>query len=285
MKHSVASASRGGTASSAPEPRLAHRLWSAANTIGFGIRNALRWRVPILADRSAPPGPLFPHLPDPAPALAQVAVWEARYGFEARRLAEELQTVRDALFMLSMVEGALDEGEVALPDPATVLDIGAKNWHYVRALWALLVGHGGGRRQVALTGIEIDPYVVYRDGHSRHDWARLYAAPCPGARYVAGDALAHRGSYDLVLLLFPIMLASEHLDWGLPLERHRPAELLAHAYAQLKPGGALIVTTYDYEVAAFEETARSLGMEPIVSRPHAADVAAYEIGRQVYVFK
>ncbi|MBM3266586.1 MAG: hypothetical protein FJZ01_02970 [Candidatus Sericytochromatia bacterium] len=265
-------------------PPLHHRLWSACNSLTFGLRSAIRWRVPVRRNRPAPEGPFFGHLADPTPAEALLAAWEERYRFAARHLAEDPETVRDALFILSLVEGALDEAGAVLPDPAAVLDIGAKNWHYVRALWALLAGHGGRRRDVALTGIEIDPFVVYRDGHSRYDWARRYASTCPGARYVPGDALAHREAYDLVLLLFPIMLEEEHLDWGLPLEHFRPADLLAHAYDRVRAGGALVVATYDYECDALRATWEGLGLVPTVWRPHASPVAAYDIGRHVAVF-
>lgn len=266
------------------------RLWSSANTLGFGIRNLVRWRVPILVDRVAPPEPLFPHLADPARALRQVRDWEERYGIDPRRLAPEIETVRDALYMLGMLEGALDDAGVRLPaETIDALDIGAKNWHYVRAVWELLERHGldgpgGDRRQVRLTGIEIDPFVVYRDGHSRHDWARLYAKPLPGATYLAGDALEHRGSYDLVLLLFPILRESEHLDWGLPLDRYRPADLIRHAYDLTRPGGALILSCYDYERPDLLAILERLGMQPRVARPHESELANYEIGRFVTVF-
>jgi len=241
--------------------------------------------VPILADRPAPAGPLFPYLADPARAEAQVADWEAAYGFEARRLAPETETVRDALYLLGMVAAALDDAGVELPDPLDVLDIGAKNWHYVRALWALLAGYGGARRELALKGIEIDPFVVYRDGHSRYDWAKLYARSCPGTHYLVGDALAHEGQYDLVLVLFPIMLPDEHLDWGLPLDRYRPHDLLAHAWKLTRSGGTLLVTCYDYERQALEATWRYLGLAPVLARPHASELADYDMGRFVTVLQ
>jgi hypothetical protein len=211
--------------------------------------------------------------------------WEARYGFEAPRLAESGETVRDALFILEMVESALTEAGVTLPEAVSALDIGAKNWHYVRALWALLSSYGSVRRDLTLTGIEIDPYVVYRDGHSRADWAKLYAKPCPGATYLAGDALDHRGAYDLVLLLFPIMLTDEHLDWGLPLDRYRPRDLLAHAWSLTGPGGTLVVSTYDYEKEALQATWESLGLVPAIWRAQPTQVAEYDIDRHVAVFR
>ncbi len=291
-----------------PESWL-HGLWSLANTVTFGMRNLVRWRVPIVVDRLAPDEPLFPYLVDPADALATVRAWEIRYGIDARGLAPHTETVRHALYILGMLEAALDDSGVRLPHRLEVLDIGAKNWHYVRALWALLerhcapsdrvpglIGEEGrpefgfaGRpdvgRQVKLTGIEIDPFVVYRDGHSRHDWARHYARHLPSATYLAGDALEHQGAYDLVLLLFPLMLEAEHLDWGLPIGKYRPTALLKRARELTRPGGTLIVTCYDYEQQDLLATCRALGLEPDVARPHRSDVADYDIGRFVTVFK
>ncbi|MBM3275379.1 MAG: hypothetical protein FJZ00_09510 [Candidatus Sericytochromatia bacterium] len=270
-------ANPGETVSSRPSGhRALYRIWSFANRIGWGLRQAVRWQVPILADRPAA---------DLGAVSERIRDWEARYGFEAARLAESGETVRETLFILEMVESALAEAGVTLPDPLSALDVGAKNWHYVRALWALLTCYGGTRRTLALTGIEIDPFVVYRDGHSRADWARLYARPCPGAEFLEGDALDHRGSYDLVLLLFPIMLAGEHLDWGLPLDRYRPRDLLAHAWGLTAPGGTLFVATYDYEKDALQATWESLGFAPAIWRVHATQIADHDVDRHVAVFR
>lgn len=231
----------------------------------------------------APDGPLFPHLADPGPALLRLAALQTRYDFEAHRLAPEIETVRDAIYVLEMVEAGLDAAGVKLPDPASVLDIGAKNWHYVRALHALLVGQGGIRRSLALTGIEIDPFVVYRDGHSRFDWARLYSKPLARSTFVAGDAFDHLGAYDLVLVLFPIMGVDEHLDWGLPLSRFRPRDLLAHSMTLVKPGGTLLVTCYEYEIDAVREAWSDLGVVPDAAFPFDSDFADYDTGRFVSV--
>lgn len=228
----------------------------------------LRWRLPGLVDRPAPIADLFAFAPSPARLADRLAALEAAYHFQAANLAPEIETVQEALGVLDLVETALDAARIGLPDPIDVLDVGSRNWFYVRALDALLRFYGGSRRSVELTGLEVDPFVVYRDGHSRFDWAQLYAATVPQARFVARDFFAHEGTHDLVLMLFPFLNRTEHLDMGLPLSLYRPRDLLAHALDSVRPGGTLIVTCFDYERASLEAIWRSLDCEPVVAMPH-----------------
>ncbi len=228
----------------------------------------LRWRLPGLTDRPAPIAELFDFAPAPARLSDRLAGLEAAYHFRAENLAPELETVREALGVLDLVETALAAARIELPDPLDALDVGARNWFYVRALDALLRFYGGSERNVELTGLEVDPFVVYRDGHSRFDWAQLYAASLPQARYLARDFFSHAGVHDLVLILFPFLNRAEHLDMGLPLSLYRPRDLLAHALAAVRPGGTLVVTCFDYERAALEAIWRALQCEPVIAMPH-----------------
>ena len=232
------------------------------------MRQALRWRLPGLNDRPAPLEGLFDFSADPASLWARVAAWEAAYGFEARHLAPEVETVREALNVLDLVESAFDAAGIRLSDDLEALDVGARNWFYVRALWALLHGHGGRSRTLTLTGLEVDPFVVYSDGHSRYDWARLYTAPLPRAHFVAGDFFAHAATYDLVIVLFPFLNREEHLEMGLPLSLYRPVDFLAHAIRAVRPGGTLVVTCFDYEREALEIAWKALGQSPIAAFRH-----------------
>ncbi|MBU6427921.1 MAG: hypothetical protein KGR26_02820 [Cyanobacteria bacterium REEB65] len=262
---------------------LRDKAWGALNGVALATRKTLRWRLPGLTDRPAPLDGLLDFAPDPSALFARLADWERQYGFAASRLATDLDSVRAALCVLDLLETALLAAGVSLPDSLSALDVGAKNWHYVRALWALLRGFGGRPREVRLTGIEVDPFAVYDDWHSRYDWATLYAKPLAGARFIVGDFLAHQQRYDLVVVLFPFLNREEHLEMGLPLQLYQPLRLLAHACKATRPGGHLVVSCFDYEQPALDASWRELGQVPILAQPHAPVFAPADHGTYVTV--
>lgn len=244
--------------------------------MAFGLRQLLRWRLVGLVDRPAPIDGLFSLASDPRPLEKTLARWQAAYGFEASRLAPERETVREALNVLDLLETALERGDVRLGEAIDVLDVGARNWFYVRAMWALLRGYGGRPREVELTGLEVDPFVVYADGHSRYDWARLYARPLGKARFVAADFFEHDGRHDLVVVLFPFLNREEHLEMGLPLSLYRPRDFLAHCVGAVRPGGSLVVCCFDYEREALERAWEELGQQPVAAFSHTPVFAQTE---------
>lgn len=218
----------------------------------WSIRETLAYRRPIRQVAPVDLRSLLKGVEDPESARLRVDTLIAPLGVDLATLSAEASWVLDALDIVAATDLALQHLPGPLPDPLRVADIGAKTWHYVRGLEALLRKGYGGPREVLLTGLEIDAFRVYRDFHSRWDWATWHRAPCPSARYLAMDALHFNEPQDLVFLLLPIMNVDEHLDWGLPLERYQPEVLFSHARRLAGRDGHVVMLNFAYEEPALD---------------------------------
>src|SRR5690606_13587223 len=129
---------------------------------------------------------------------------------------DEHANQRENLHVVGMLEAALMPLASGFPEALDVLDNGPKDWHYLPGVHRFLSRVGTQRRREdRMTGLEADPYYRYADGFTRSVYTMRYRAGL-AAEYRAGGALAHRGQYDLVLLLHPFWREREVLDWGLP---------------------------------------------------------------------
>ena len=242
-------------------------LRAPATELGFAMRSVLQW------SRGEP------RLP--ASAKGSTFGWadmEQRPVLEKR--AERLLTAFDLqplaataspavrcqnLARLDRLE-ALSHGlclPVATDGVVRAADFGCGDFHYAAALQQWLARHqaaldsaetdlapgppvAGDLRRVVLRGIELDGYGIYRDGHSRADYARARAkfASVAGSlvQFEVADASQIRlPAQDVVTLFFPFLTSYACLRWGAPLSRLRPRRLLLRAVQSLRPGGWLVV--------------------------------------------
>ncbi|MEB3236113.1 MAG: hypothetical protein VKO64_00615 [Candidatus Sericytochromatia bacterium] len=269
---------------SANRPGILETLWGASNRATWGIRERLAFRRRVRGVRPVPRGDLLRGLADPERAALHLDTWLSPLGIDATLLTAEASWARDALDILAALEVAIACLPGPLPDPLRVADIGAKTWHYIRGVHALLSRGPAGPRRVALTGLEIDAFRVYRDFHSRWDWAHWHAAPCPGSRYLALDALAFREPQDLVLLFLPILFLEEHLDWGLSLGQYRPEALFRHARILAGARGHVVMLNFAYEEPLLDRLAEAQEVPPLLRVPAPAALEEGELPRILTVW-
>lgn len=231
----------------------------------FALSRRLRWSRPGYVE--TPAG----RLDDLPPAVAaRIAKLSAVYGlrFEARydrRNSLENYVYLDLLDRLRERAGA--------DWPATGgrwLDVGSKHFAYAPVLHAAL-------QPRQLTGVEIEGYRIYRDGHSRHDYAHHYIDGLPGTDYRVMDALDWRAPVDGISAFYPFLLPGTVLAWGLPASLLRPRALFAHLAGCLTPGGHLLsVNQGEDEGRRTRELAQQVGLvlrvaltinEPLLPRP------------------
>jgi SAM-dependent methyltransferase len=177
---------------------------------------------------------------------------------------------RKNLYLLDILERAAQG--LDLPPrgtgPLRALDVGAQDWHYVFALERWLARAGGGRREVALRGVELDGHGIYPDLRARCDYARAYAAQTgnPAVAYAVADVLdAEDADLDVITWFYPFVARHHLLLWGLPLRHFRPGRLIGKAAGMLRPGGWLVVLAHTApEHEAFAALARAEGrLEPV----------------------
>lgn len=112
-----------------------------------------------------------------------------------------------------------------------VLDIGSKNWEYVRGEYKFFKQYC---ENLTLDGVEIDAYRLYSNFYSRYEVAKFYIKDLAGANYYADDLLNLGGEYDYIVWFLPFVTKYPLRRWGLPDRLFMPEKLLEHAYKLLR---------------------------------------------------
>jgi hypothetical protein len=214
----------------------------ARNALDYPLRRSIRFRRPV--DDVEPAG-IEAALADLAPSDANRArTLVASYGLDPLAARGRRRDVRENLYYLELLLGALDRSAPDLPDPLEVIDVGVSDWFYAPALvGALRHWRATTPRRLTVLGFEADPGSRYVDGRTREDWAAWYTRDLPEVDYRTDDARAFTGEADLAAMLFPFVFPNDSDDWGLPRHLFRPRDLLAHVWSRVRPGGLLIVAS------------------------------------------
>lgn len=120
----------------------------------------------------------------------------------------------------------------------SVLDIGSKNWSYVRSQYLFFKSHS---KNLVLNGIELDAYRLCSNFYNRYEIAQFYKKDLPGVNYFIGDFMEHSQKYDYIIWILPFITKYPLIKWGLPLKYFKPEEMLLHAYDLLKPDGEILI--------------------------------------------
>lgn len=121
--------------------------------------------------------------------------------------------------------------KVDFQDSLSVLDIGSKNWAYVRGEYKFFKNHC---KALKLDGVEIDAYRLYSNLYSRYEAAQFYINGLEGVSYYADDLLNIKSRYDYIIWLLPFVTKYPLKRWGLPERFFMPEKLLKHAYEILE---------------------------------------------------
>lgn len=113
----------------------------------------------------------------------------------------------------------------------SVLDIGSKNWEYVRGEYRFFKQYC---ENLTIDGVEIDAYRLYSNFYSRYEYAKFYIRGLDGANYYADDLLNIKGEYDYIVWFLPFVAKYPLKRWGLPEKLFMPEKLLEHAHSLLK---------------------------------------------------
>jgi hypothetical protein len=197
---------------------------------------------------------------------------------------KENSTCRNYLENLAVIE-LLEEyieagGEAARLCVSKILDIGSKNWFYASGEWSFFkynsichpelvsgseipkqVRNDKVEKEIYLDGIEIDAFRVYSDFHTRYDYAQFYIKNLENTRYIPKDFMLYNEKYDYIIWFFPFVTEFPLQEWGLPLSKFKPLEMLKHAYDSLNSGGKILIVNQDEkEYAIQEELIRKLNL-------------------------
>ena len=123
-------------------------------------------------------------------------------------------------------------------DNVSVLDIGSKNWEYVKSEYVFFKSF---INDFILNGIELDAYRMCSNFYNRYEIARFYIKGLQNVNYIQGDFVKHQQKYDYIIWILPFITKHPLVKWGLPLKYFKPQEMLIHAYNLLKSEGELLI--------------------------------------------
>lgn len=216
-------------------------LKSGWNRLCFALRNAMPWSWGNYQEPTEPKKHLYDGRSGARELMAREFQLVEKYGLQSFRSASSRLRYVETLTCLDYLDRLLVD--VALPTPAdgtpmAWLDVGAKNWAYVEALYRYARQHPSGFR---LHGIELDGYRRYINGHTRAGAARSFIRDYPEATYHVGDVMAHYQRYDVITWFLPFVFPQPCVAWGLPLSCYKPQAMLDHVVSLLNPGGILVI--------------------------------------------
>ena len=158
-----------------------------------------------------------------------------KYNFEKVKNESSKINYLENLCLLDILDKYLNTEK---QDYISVLDIGAKNWSYVKAEYYFFVKYSD---SLLLNGIELDTNRLYQNFYSRKEVAKFHIKDLKNTNYLEGDFLKHEGKYDYIIWILPFIKKYPHLKWGLPIEYFKPNEMLEHAMNSLKEKGQLVI--------------------------------------------
>jgi hypothetical protein len=258
---------------------------SFKNNLDFTLRQRFRWQRPGFVIPNEKKDGLFSDLSesDRCAAETMAAGYLSDYHLENLFVKSSKRRYRENLYYLELLEQTLNSLNIALPPSILAADIGVSDWFYARAYhsvlkwWRFPAG-----RQVKLDGYEVDAYRLYADFYSRYDYAMTYIRDLENTNYHPAAFETQAEKFHFVSLLFPFVFARDHLQWGLPVSRFQPIDLLEKAWESVHPGGILmIVNQGKNEQGCQQELLMKLGIKWAVAFQHDSVLFKYHLSRFV----
>jgi len=256
------------------------------NTLFFNIRNKLAFSRPIK------------RLPNENKELIfsdQTIKNKAQNILEAYNLTDIYNNssklhYKEILYTIKLLEDVFENTEIlAELNQATILDIGSKNFSYANALHSFFSYYKTNtKRDVYLDGIEIDPFRIMADFHSRYDYAMYYIKNLPNTNYLTGDFLELAcKNYDVITWFLPFLITEPLIRWGLPVKYLKPEIMFQKAYDLLNPKGVmLVVNQFEKEKNIQLKMITGLGLNYIeIKKPYTNIFSPYQLERYIILIR
>jgi len=209
---------------------LRHRLW-------YGLSERLRWSRGIYHE--TPANELA--VPDSRQAQ-RIAALQSRYQVKFERHLNAATSYNNYEY-LDILDRAFGAMGLTRPAGGALCDVGCANFWYAQALQAFF-------RPNSMLGVEVEGHRLYRDGHSRVDYAQGYLSQLPNARFLIADYRACDLPADWITAWFPFVTAQSILAWRLPLSLLAPTRLFERVRENLRPEGLFVMINHGPREAA-----------------------------------
>lgn len=119
-----------------------------------------------------------------------------------------------------------------------ILDIGSKNWSYVKGMHNFFSGFCD---EFFMDGVEVDAYRLYPNLYSRYEASKFYTKDFSNVNYFCANLLDIKKKYNYITWFLPFLTKYPLKKWGLPKRFFCPEKLLVHAYSLLKKNGQMFI--------------------------------------------
>ena len=144
---------------------------------------------------------------------------------------------------LDILDCGWAEWGIARPAGGDLCDIGCASFWYAATLQAFFM-------PARMVGVEVEGHRLFRDGHSRIDYAAGYLATVPNARFVVADYCRYVEPADIITAWFPFLTAATILAWRLPLSLLAPEGLFRQIRHNLRWDGLFVMINHGPAEAA-----------------------------------
>ncbi len=227
------------------------RLRSSRHRFWYGLSERLRWSRGISHETPAN------EITVPGPQQAQrIAALQIRYQVRFERHLNAATSYNNYEY-LDILDSAWSTSGLTIPAGGQLCDVGSANFWYAEALQAFF-------RPKRIIGVEVEGYRLYRDGHSRVDYAAGYLSRLPNAQFLIADYCRIEQPADVITAWFPFVTAQSILAWRLPLVLLAPARFFERIRQNLRPQGLFVMVNHGpREASIADELCIAAGMSRV----------------------
>jgi hypothetical protein len=174
--------------------------------------------------------------------VKRIAALRGRYQvqFELRMSAA---TSANNYEYLDILDRGWSSSGMERPMGGVLCDIGCASFWYAATLQTFF-------RPDRLVGVEVEGHRLFRDGHTRIDYAAGYLAHLPTAEFLVRDYASHDEPADVITSWFPFVTPAAILAWRLPLSLLAPEKLFRQIRHNLRRDGLFFMVNHGLTEAA-----------------------------------
>jgi hypothetical protein len=212
---------------------LLQRLRSLRHGFWYGISERLRW------SRGA-------YEETPARELSalgsekaeRIAALRDRYQVQFELQMNAATSLRNYEY-LDLLDRGWREAGMDRPQGGVLCDIGCASFWYAATLQNFF-------RPGRLVGVDVEGYRLFRNGHTRSDYAAGYLARIPTAHFVVADYSCLEEPADVITAWFPFLTPTALLAWRLPLSLLAPEKLFRQIKHNLGAQGLFFMVNHGH---------------------------------------
>jgi hypothetical protein len=212
---------------------MRHRFW-------YGVSERVRWSRGTFRETPARELPTLTREQNQRIAALRIR-YQANFELETNSA-----TAMNNYEYLDILDRAWTVSGLPRPTGGVVCDIGCASFWYAAAWMRFFTPR-------ELVGIEVEGHRLFKDGHSRIDYASGYLADMPGAKFMVADYRTCGLPADVITAWFPFVTPAAILAWRLPMSLLAPQQLFARVHHNLRATGVFIMVNHGLEEATVAE--------------------------------